>query len=192
MADNFQTIHAFTVHWEGGLTDNPADPGGITNHGVSLRFLRQIRPAATAADIRALTRAAAAALFKTHFWDALGCARLPLPLACALYDGAVNMGPARACRQLQQAMNETGESQLDEYAPIAEDGVMGPATRALASALKDVRLDFYAARRALALRNGFYGALAAKRPEMKVFLTGWRNRVKALAAFLAELEREME
>lgn len=36
----FEAAHAFTARWEGGLVDHPNDPGGVTNHGVSLRFLQ--------------------------------------------------------------------------------------------------------------------------------------------------------
>lgn len=141
-------------------------------------------------DIRACTKAQAAALFKKHFWDKLDCRNLPLPLAVILYDGAVNMGPARAVRQLQQAMNTTGDAQLDHYTPIAEDGIMGPRSGELAEALREAGLEFFVARRSLRLRDAFYRDLAARRPSMKIFLTGWRNRVKALAHYLAELERE--
>ncbi|MBD9136598.1 MAG: hypothetical protein EGP78_03040 [Alistipes shahii] len=49
-------------------------------------------------DIRACTKAQAAALFKTHFWDKLNCKALSLPLAVTLYDGAVNMGGFVAMR----------------------------------------------------------------------------------------------
>ena len=90
------------------------------------------------------------------------------------------MGASRAVKQLQEAMNAAGETQLDHYSPIAEDGIMGPDTRELANALADVHLDWYAARSSLRLRDAFYRRLAASRPSMKVFLTGWRNRVKAL------------
>ena len=109
-----------------------------------------------------------------------------------LYDGAVNMGAGRAVKQLQEAMNATGESQLDQYAPIAEDGIMGPDTRELAGALAEVHLDWYAARAGLRLRDAFYRRLAATRPSMKVFLAGWRKRVKALHQHLADLEREAQ
>lgn len=225
MQNRFETAHAFTARWEGGLTDHPADPGGLTNYGISLRWvedlarqareecLRQRRccdgcsvartPACgfseldmdmdgdvDADDIRACTRAQAAALFKKHFWDRLGCAVLPLPLAVVLYDGAVNMGAARSARQLQQGMNAVGEGQLDRFAAIAEDGVSGPRTAELAEALEAANQHWFAARQVLRLRDAFYRNLAARRPSMKVFLAGWRNRVKALAQYLAELERE--
>ena len=69
---------------------------------------------------------------------------------------------------------------------------MGPDTRELANALADVHLDWYAARSSLRLRDAFYRRLAASRPSMKVFLAGWRNRVKALHQHLADLEREAQ
>ena len=171
MSNFFQKAHEFTARWEGGLTDHPSDPGGLTNHGVSLRWVQDLARQARedcqrqarscdgcnamrtskcgyysldmdmdgdvdADDIRACTKAQAAALFKKHFWNKLACNGLPLPLAVTLYDGAVNMGPARAVRQMQRAMNTVGESELDRYAPIAEDGIMGPRTAQLAEALE--------------------------------------------------------
>ena len=41
-ATAFQKAHAFTALGEGGLTDHPADPGGLTNHGVSLRWVQDL------------------------------------------------------------------------------------------------------------------------------------------------------
>lgn len=190
MSNAFQLAHAFTARWEGGLSENPADPGGITKYGVSLRWVQDLagrrarecrRLARTcdgcaaratsecgyysldldmdgdldADDIRACTKAQAAVLFKKHFWDRLGCRNLPLPLAVTLYDGAVNMGPARAVRQLQKAMNTTGDAQLDHYTFIAEDGIMGPRTDELAEALRETGLEFFAAARACACATPF-------------------------------------
>lgn len=42
MDSYFKVAQQFTAQWEGGLVDHPADPGGITNHGVSLRWLREL------------------------------------------------------------------------------------------------------------------------------------------------------
>ena len=222
----FDLAHAFTARWEGGLVDHPADPGGLTHHGVSFRWvhdlaeearrrcLREARRCGACArqgtsrcqwheldmdmdgdvdadDIRACTKEQAAALFRRHFWDKLNCDALPLPLAVTLYDGAVNMGPGRAVRQLQAALNLVGENRLDVFEPLAEDGVMGPKTRATAQAVADIDADFYSARESLRQRDAFYRQLAARRPSMRAFLTGWRNRVKAMGDYLAQLEREV-
>ena len=40
--DVFEVAHTFTAHWEGGLDDDPRDPGGITHWGVCLRFLQEL------------------------------------------------------------------------------------------------------------------------------------------------------
>lgn len=42
MDSYFAQAHQFTAQWEGGLTDHPSDPGGITHYGVSLRWLREL------------------------------------------------------------------------------------------------------------------------------------------------------
>jgi len=42
MPNKFNIAHKFTEKWEGGLVDHSADPGGITNLGISLRWLRQM------------------------------------------------------------------------------------------------------------------------------------------------------
>lgn len=226
MPTAFERAHAFTARWEGGLVDHPDDPGGITNHGVSFRWVKDLAEEARrrcrqedrrcescsrqggsrcemqaldmdmdgdvdADDIRACTKEQAAALFRRHFWDKLACDSLPLPLAVTLYDGAVNMGPGRAVRQLQAALNLVGENRLDIFEPLAEDGIMGPKTREMAQAVARIDADFYTARQSLRQRDAFYRQLAARRPSMQVFLTGWRNRVKALGDYLAELEREV-
>ncbi|WP_346667589.1 glycosyl hydrolase 108 family protein [uncultured Desulfovibrio sp.] len=226
MPTAFERAHAFTARWEGGLVDHPDDPGGITNHGVSFRWVKELAEEARrrclgegrhcencsrqggprcemraldmdtdgdvdADDIRACTKEQAAALFRRHFWDKLACDALPLPLAVTLYDGAVNMGPARAVRQLQAALNLVGENRLDIFEPLDEDGILGLRTREMAQAIARIDADFYTARQSLRQRDAFYRQLAARRPSMQAFLNGWRNRVKALGEYLAELEREV-
>lgn len=49
---------------EGGYVNNPADPGGETNFGISKRAFPNV-------DIKNLTREAAMGLYKTHYWDPL-------------------------------------------------------------------------------------------------------------------------
>lgn len=42
MDSDFSRAQSFTAQWEGGLSEHPADPGGITKYGVSLRWLREL------------------------------------------------------------------------------------------------------------------------------------------------------
>lgn len=216
----FEMAHRFTAQWEGGLTDHPADPGGITNHGVSLRWLLQLTQKAAeeckraqrmcdggndhnapfdfngdgsvdADDIRACTKLQAAELMRRHFWTPLRCTALPMPLAVTLYDAAVNVGPAQATKILQQSCNLVAEAHLDEFMPLAVDGRCGPRTLAMARALADAGLDFYTARHTVRERRNFYIRLCRQKPNFQPFLKGWKNRCDALLEHLATLEREI-
>lgn len=42
MKADFSQAHEFTAQWEGGLSDHPADSGGLTNHGISLRWVQSL------------------------------------------------------------------------------------------------------------------------------------------------------
>ena len=50
------------VRREGGFVNDPADPGGATNYGVTINTLRALRGAAPVADVTALTGAGAVEL----------------------------------------------------------------------------------------------------------------------------------
>ena len=176
---NFQKAHAFTAKWEGGLSDHPVDRGGITAYGVSIAFLTDlaakkggsvflasigVKTPITKNTIRNLNKEQATAIFKYAFWDKLFCDSLPLRQACVLYDMAVNHGPGMAVKLAQRGCNLLGKG-------LAEDGIMGPKTRA---ALDEDSLEL-----ALAIiqkRKDYYQAIVDSRPSQKVFLRGWLNR----------------
>ncbi len=219
MTERFKLAHAFTAKWEGGLSEHKNDPGGITNHGVSLRFLKQLeadakkefeKQAATcngsnawdspydfndddivnAEDIRACTKAQAAKLMCEKFWKPVQADSLPLALGMVLYDGAVNMGIYRSVSILQEVCNVVGEAHLDEFHPIKVDGICGPKTITQCVALSECGLEFYAARMAVRQRINFYVSLCRNNEKFNAFLSGWKNRCQDLLEHLAMLERD--
>ncbi len=220
MTKHFELAHEFTALWEGGLVDHKSDPGGITNHGISLRFLKQLAQSTKeqcqeqaktcdgsnawdnpydfnadtvidAEDIRACTKEQAAKLMRENFWDPLGCDNLPLSLGVVLYDSAVNMGPGRAVRIFQEVLNVIGEAHLDEFEAIKVDGRCGPKTISLSVSLQEFGLDFYAARMAVRQRINFYISLCRSNDSLNAFLQGWKNRCQALLEHLSVLERNI-
>src|SRR6266446_8998438 len=109
----FEDSIAFVLSNEGGLSNNSQDPGGLTNFGIS-------QSAFPDEDIRNMTRERAIELYKLHYWryDAIENQRI----ATKLFDSAVNMGPVRAGRLMQQSLAAI------EAGPIVADGIIGSAT----------------------------------------------------------------
>lgn len=190
MADNaykysvFEAVYEkITAKWEGGLDDDPADSGGITNYGVSITFLSDlyassrhrvfletigIKNRITRETIKGLTKAQAKAIFEYRFWDEAKAYLLPDPVAAVFFDTAVNCGIGGASKILQKAVG------------VKQDGIVGTQTRA-AIAEKGALV---AAHLFLAARGQYYEAIVKNKPSQKRFLRGWMNRVNDLKVFL--------
>ena len=65
---SFQPAIANSLKWEGGLVKLENDKGGITNFGISLKFLKSINPNATEQNIKNLTMQDAKLLLYKYFW----------------------------------------------------------------------------------------------------------------------------
>ena len=126
MDRNFPRALSLVLKSEGGWSDNPADPGGATMKGVTLtNFRRFVKPGATKADLRKITDEQVATVYRRFYWDAVAGAELPGGVDFAVFDFAVNSGPARAAKYLQAIVGEK------------QDGKIGPAT--LAAVRKTMR-----------------------------------------------------
>lgn len=102
---------------EGGFVNNPKDPGGMTNLGVTKkRWEEYVGHAVTEGDMRALTPAVVSPFYKTEYWDAIRGDDLPAGVDYCVFDTAVNSGPGRAAKFLQHVLG------------LKEDGAIGPAT----------------------------------------------------------------
>lgn len=100
---------------EGGYVNDPADPGGETNWGISKRSYPGI-------DIKALTREGAKRIYRADFWDRARMAEYDGAIAFQVFDLAVNSGIETAVRLMQRA------------AGVADDGHIGPVTVAAVKA----------------------------------------------------------
>lgn len=117
MDRNFQRALSLVLKHEGGWADNPKDPGGATMKGVTLaNFRRYVKPGATKDDLRKITDAQVATVYRRYYWDAVVGAELPDGIDYAVFDFAVNSGPTRAAQYLQKVVG------------VAQDGKVGPAT----------------------------------------------------------------
>jgi len=106
--DNWTRARAFIAKWEGGWADNPADPGGATNKGITIGTFTRWReakglPTPTKEDLRNITDAETDEIYRKWYWEASGSDKLPWPLALAHFDTAVNAGPGRAKEMLDKS-----------------------------------------------------------------------------------------
>ena len=106
---SFETAIAFVLNEEGGYTNDPKDPGGETNFGISKRAHPQV-------DIKDLTLEEAKSIYRYLYWDTCRCESLPSKLALAVFDSAVNQGVSAAIKMLQAAVG------------AIQDGIIGPVT----------------------------------------------------------------
>lgn len=128
-AVNFMRVIALIFGSEGGYVDHPADPGGATNHGVTLATLSDCRGrVCTKADVKALTKEEAAEIYRQKYWDAVRADELPSGVDYAVFDFGINSGTTRAIISLQRALG------------IADDGQIGPVTIAAAQKADPRRL----------------------------------------------------
>ncbi|APF37043.1 glycoside hydrolase family 108 protein [Chelatococcus daeguensis] len=145
--------------FEGGYVNHPFDPGGATKFGITRAALKRARGRDVAiAEVMALTRHEAAVIYREHYWHAVRADELPAGIDLAVFDTAVNSGPARAVRLLQQA------------AGVTVDGRIGPVTLAAVEA----QVPHLLIERYCAARLGFLERLR----HFHVFGRGWRRRVE--------------
>ncbi len=139
-ASSFDRALALALKHEGGYVDHPADPGGPTNLGVTLATLSAVlgRPA-TKADVKALTPAKVAPIYRQRYWDAIEGDDLPAGLDYAVFDWAVNSGPARAAIALQCLVGVADDGHIG---PITLKAVAGQDRQKLIGSLCDARLAF--------------------------------------------------
>jgi lysozyme family protein len=116
MRENWDKAFDEVIKYEGGYVNNPRDPGGPTNLGITQATLsRWLGRAATVAEVKALTREKVKPIYKRYFWDVIKGDALPGGVDFATYDFAVNSGPSRAARYLQSVVG------------VKQDGKIGPA-----------------------------------------------------------------
>ena len=159
MIATFDRAVHFVLQQEGGLVDDPHDPGGLTNFGIALAE----HPHMTADQIRNMTAAEAIEIYHTEYWVPISGDDLPAGIDFAALDCAVNQG-VRGCIQMMQ-----------QAGGVTVDGVLGPETL---GALRQIdATDLLATFTALRIER------YSVQPEWKRFGNDWTHR-----AVLASLE----
>jgi len=161
MDRNFQRALQLVLKYEGGFVNDPRDPGGATNKGVTLSAYRlYVKKDGTVADLKRISDAEVATVFRRHYWDEVQGDALPDGVDFAVFDFAINSGVGRASRYLQDVVGATA------------DGQIGPKTLAAVRS----RPAPYVIDGLIAARLAFLKSL----PTWATYGRGWASRVKSV------------
>ena len=97
MQNNFQKCLDLVLKSEGGWVNNPADPGGETNFGVTKKVWEEW-VGHEVKTMKGLTPADVAPMYQAKYWLACYANQLPMGVDYMAFDAAVNMGPGRAVK----------------------------------------------------------------------------------------------
>ena len=181
-----EEIAAGIVAREGGYVDDPDDPGGATNFGVTIGTMKTLGldlnrdGRIDKQDVRALTRTQAQQIFVEHYFTRPRLAELPQMVHASVFDMYVNAG-TNAVKILQRLITRMG------FAATA-DGLVGPNTIAAAHDAGRAAPLHLADAYGIARRNYYY-ALADQRPASRKYARtraggkgGWITRAEEFIA----------
>lgn len=142
-AAGFKRSMPLVLKHEGGKVDDPRDPGGRTNQGVTQRVYNgyRVKRGLPVLDVYDMEPAERDAIYKLQYWDAIHGDQLPDGVDYVVFDGAVNSGPSQSIKWLQRALgNLPVDGQIGQatLAAVAEHG----DPDALVEAICDRRMAF--------------------------------------------------
>jgi lysozyme family protein len=98
-ASNRDAAISKTLTYEGGYTNDPRDPGGATNWGITIADARMYWKAdATPADVKAMPKYVAIQIYQRKYWAKMGCDARPSGVDFVEFDFGVNSGVARSLK----------------------------------------------------------------------------------------------
>ena len=173
-SSNFEKYQAKVFDHEGGFTDDPDDPGGATNKGITFNTFKLyaqsdlgIKP--TLENLKSLTNDQAAVIYKNNYWNNVKGDQIKnASVAYAVYDFNVNAG-GNAITVLQKTLNEMG-------ANLTVDGAFGQKTLDAINSVDSKELfDKFQAN-----RKQYYQDIIQKNSKLKKYEKGWNNRVNSI------------
>jgi len=112
---NFEKSLAELLKHEGGFVNHPSDPGGATNLGVTQAVWEDwIDRAVSEENMKALTPAKVAPLYRELYWDRVKGDKLPSGVDYCVFDAAVNSGASRAAKWLQTTVAAVPDGAIGE------------------------------------------------------------------------------
>lgn len=130
--DRFDACLAFTLKEEGGFVDNPEDPGGATNAGITLAVLREyLRWDCPVDTLKYIDSVLVRSVYQNLFWGRMDCGSYPPGVDLMVWDFGVTAGQGRSIRVLQTVVGADvdGKPGLHTVAAVKGSPVSGTIYR---------------------------------------------------------------
>jgi lysozyme family protein len=157
---------------EGGYVNNPFDPGGETNHGVTVQVARD---AGYTGSMKDLTVDQAKEIYANEYVYKVGfdgVVELSPAVGEKIIDAGVNAGTGRSSRWFQTSLNALNRGGKD-YPPIHVDGKIGAGTVAAYASLQKVRGKVKACELTLKLMDAQQATHYMSLTKLNTFTVGW-------------------
>ena len=163
MKENWGKSFELVIKTEGGYVNDPDDPGGETNLGVTkAAWSSYLARPIEEGEMKALTKDMVKSFYKRMYWDKLKCDSLPVGVDYAVFDFGVNAGTGQSAKFLQRAVG------------AADDGSIGPGTLGYVARMdKEEILQKFSDQ-----KEKFYQGIVERKPTQSKFLKGWLARVE--------------
>ena len=173
MESNYRAIMDHVYFHEGGFVNNPKDPGGATNMGITQAVYNSYRnnKGLTVKGVRGITREEADDIYRLRYWNKIDGGELPSGVDYITMDSAVNSGIHQSALWLQRAINRLSTG------TIKEDGEIGPTTIRMARQCDPAKLIDTICE----MRLSFLQVIRHRTTKALLWPTfggGWTNRIK--------------
>ncbi|HVN67055.1 MAG TPA: glycosyl hydrolase 108 family protein [Candidatus Sulfotelmatobacter sp.] len=177
----FDPAFTKTVGLEGGYTDDPSDPGGPTNWGITVAEAREF---GYMGDIKDLPIETAKLIYKAKYWNVLLLDSVAdQSVAAEIFDSAVNCGPSTVAGWIQEALNALSKADGTDVPlwPVLDvDKNFGPVSLEVLNTCISVSPRFVQVliETLNCLQGAYYVHSTEKNPRLRKFFFGWiANRV---------------
>ena len=164
---------------ERGYVNHPADKGGPTKYGITLKTLSVwAGKRCTANDVKNLKEQTAYKIYEKLFFNDPKINNLPAQIQPIILDMAVNHGPERAIKLLQEVLLAHGKN----VGKI--DGIIGRLTQEAARCAFDLLGDDLI-NTIVTRRINYYKSIVEHDKSQAEFLNGWLTRAESFRVAIA-------
>lgn len=165
-------ILAAVFAMEGGYVNDPKDPGGETNHGITVAVARDF---GYSGPMKELSQDTATNIYVTNYINKPGFGdiiTLSPAVGQKVVDAGVNTGTSRSSRWFQQSMNSLSRGGVD-FPQINVDGKIGAGTIQAFAALRRIRGNVRACELTLKLMDAQQSTHYMSLTKTPEYLPGW-------------------